>query len=75
MCRLDIEDNGPGIPEEQREEVFKPFVRLDDARNQDETGTGLGLAIAQDIVHTHGGEISLGDSDLGGLQVIVKLPG
>lgn len=72
---LQVHDDGPGIPEDQREEVFKPFVRLDDARNQDETGTGLGLAIAQDIVHTHGGEISLGESDLGGLQVIVKLPG
>ena len=71
---LEVHDNGPGIAEDLREEVFKPFVRLDDARNQDETGTGLGLAISQDIVHTHGGEISLKDSDLGGLMVVVKLP-
>ena len=72
--RLEIHDDGPGISAEDREEVFKPFVRLDEARNQDETGTGLGLAIAQDIVHTHGGEIELDDSDLGGLKVIVQLP-
>jgi two-component system osmolarity sensor histidine kinase EnvZ len=71
---IEIHDDGAGIPEELRDEVFKPFVRLDDARNQDETGTGLGLAIAQDIVHTHGGEISLGESNLGGLSVTVNLP-
>ncbi|NKB54447.1 MAG: HAMP domain-containing protein [Rhizobiaceae bacterium] len=72
--QLEVHDNGPGIAEDLREEVFKPFVRLDDARNQDETGTGLGLAISQDIVHTHGGEISLHNSGLGGLSVVVKLP-
>ena len=71
---LEVHDNGPGIAKDLRDEVFKPFVRLDDARNQDESGTGLGLAISQDIVHTHGGEISLDDSDLGGLLVVVKLP-
>ena len=71
---LEVHDDGPGIAEADRDEVFKPFVRLDDARNQDETGTGLGLAIAQDIVHTHGGEISLGDSELGGLKISVRLP-
>jgi len=71
---LEIHDNGPGIAQEQRAEVFKPFVRLDDARNQDESGTGLGLAIAQDIAHSHGGEIELDTSDLGGLLVRVKLP-
>ena len=71
---LEVHDNGPGIAEDMREEVFKPFVRLDDARNQDESGTGLGLAIAQDIIHTHGGEITLAESDLGGLLVTVRLP-
>ena len=71
---LEIHDNAPGIAQEQRAEVFKPFVRLDDARNQDESGTGLGLAIAQDIAHSHGGEIELDTSDLGGLLVRVKLP-
>ncbi|MEL6505136.1 MAG: ATP-binding protein [Pseudomonadota bacterium] len=72
--RIDIHDNGPGIPEDKREEVFKPFVRLDDARNQDESGTGLGLAIALDIVKVHGGDIYLDDSPLGGLKVTVILP-
>ncbi len=72
--KLEVHDNGPGISLDDRDEVFKPFVRLDDARNQDETGTGLGLAIAQDIVHTHGGEIGLGESDLGGLLVTLQLP-
>ena len=51
-----------------REEVFKPFLRLDDARNQDEGGTGLGLAIARDIARSHGGDIMLGDSPMGGLR-------
>ena len=71
---LYIDDNGPGIPPHQREQAFRPFVRLDNARNLDETGTGLGLAIAQDIAHAHGGEIMLEDGPLGGLRAIVKLP-
>ena len=58
----------------QREEVFKPFLRLDDARNQDEGGTGLGLAIARDIARSHGGDIMLGDSPLGGLRATVRVP-
>ena len=69
-----VDDNGPGIPVSQREEAFRPFVRLDNARNLDETGTGLGLAIAQDIVHAHGGEIILEDGPLGGLRAVVRLP-
>jgi two-component system, OmpR family, osmolarity sensor histidine kinase EnvZ len=69
-----IDDDGEGVPENQREEVFKPFVRLDDARNQDETGTGLGLAIARDIARSHGGDITLGLSRLGGLRVILRVP-
>ena len=71
---LEVHDNGLGIDENLYEEVFKPFVRLDEARNQDASGTGLGLAIVQDIVHTHGGEIELEKSDLGGLLVRVTLP-
>lgn len=71
---ITVEDDGPGIPADKREDVFKPFVRLDDARNLDETGTGLGLAIAQDIVHAHGGKIELSDSELGGLKAVVKIP-
>ena len=69
-----VDDDGPGIPAEMREDVFKPFLRLDDARNQDEGGTGLGLAIARDIARSHGGEITLGDSPLGGLRATVRVP-
>ena len=69
-----IDDDGPGIPVEMREDVFKPFLRLDDARNQDEGGTGLGLAIARDIARSHGGDITLGDSPLGGLRATVRVP-
>jgi two-component system osmolarity sensor histidine kinase EnvZ len=69
-----VDDDGPGIPADLREEVFKPFLRLDDARNQDEAGTGLGLAIARDIARSHGGEISLADSPMGGLRATVRVP-
>jgi two-component system, OmpR family, osmolarity sensor histidine kinase EnvZ len=69
-----VDDDGPGIPAALREEVFKPFLRLDDARNQDEGGTGLGLAIARDIARSHGGDIALGDSPLGGLRATVRVP-
>jgi two-component system osmolarity sensor histidine kinase EnvZ len=71
---LDVDDDGPGIPPDQREEVFKPFVRLDEARNQDVGGSGLGLAIARDIARSHGGDIILTDSPLGGLRARVRLP-
>jgi two-component system, OmpR family, osmolarity sensor histidine kinase EnvZ len=69
-----VDDNGPGIPPAEREHAFRPFVRLDNARNLDETGTGLGLAIALDIAHAHGGDILLDDSAMGGLRAAVKLP-
>ena len=69
-----VDDDGPGIPQQLREDVFKPFLRLDDARNQDEGGTGLGLAIARDIARSHGGDIALGDSPLGGLRATVRVP-
>lgn len=69
-----VDDDGPGIPSGMREEVFKPFLRLDDARNQDEGGTGLGLAIARDIARSHGGDITLGDSPMGGLRATVRIP-
>ena len=71
---LTIDDDGPGIPEDQRERVFKPFVRLDEARNLDESGTGLGLAIARDIARSHGGDITLDNSPMGGLRAIVRVP-
>ena len=71
---VSVDDDGPGIPPPLREDVFKPFLRLDDARNQDEGGTGLGLAIARDIARSHGGDITLGDSPLGGLRATVRVP-
>jgi two-component system osmolarity sensor histidine kinase EnvZ len=69
-----VDDDGPGIPASLREDVFKPFLRLDVARNQDEGGTGLGLAIARDIARSHGGDIALTDSPLGGLRATVRVP-
>ncbi|HWM46515.1 MAG TPA: ATP-binding protein [Xanthobacteraceae bacterium] len=69
-----VDDDGPGIPLHMREDVFKPFLRLDDSRNQDQGGTGLGLAIARDIARSHGGEITLGESPLGGLRATVRVP-
>jgi two-component system osmolarity sensor histidine kinase EnvZ len=69
-----VDDDGPGIPPELREDAFRPFVRLDAARNQDETGTGLGLAIARDIARGHGGEITLDVSPAGGLRAVVEIP-
>jgi len=71
---VSVDDDGPGIPPEMREEVFRPFLRLDDARNQDEGGTGLGLAIARDIARVHGGDIALSDSPMGGLRATVRVP-
>jgi two-component system, OmpR family, osmolarity sensor histidine kinase EnvZ len=71
---LTIDDDGPGIPPDLREQVFKPFLRLDDARNQDQGGTGLGLAVARDIARSHGGDITLSDSPLGGLRATVRVP-
>ena len=69
-----VDDNGPGIPKSKMEEVFKPFIRLDTARNQDEAGTGLGLSIARDIARLHGGDITLEKSPMGGLRAIARLP-
>ena len=71
---FNVDDDGPGIRPEQREEVFRPFFRLDEARNQDEGGTGLGLAIARDIARSHGGDIMLSESPMGGLRATVRLP-
>jgi two-component system osmolarity sensor histidine kinase EnvZ len=69
-----VDDDGPGVPPAMREEVFKPFLRLDHARNQNQGGTGLGLAIARDIARSHGGDITLSDSPLGGLRATVRVP-
>jgi two-component system, OmpR family, osmolarity sensor histidine kinase EnvZ len=72
--RIEVDDNGPGIPPDERANVFKPFYRLDHARNQDESNTGLGLAIARDIAKSHGGDITLGESSMGGLRAIISVP-
>ncbi len=69
-----VDDNGDGIPDDQLEEVFRPFHRLDTARNLDNAGTGLGLAIARDVARSHGGEITLSRSPLGGLRAEITLP-
>jgi two-component system osmolarity sensor histidine kinase EnvZ len=69
-----VDDDGPGIPDDRRDDVFRPFLRLDDARNQNQTGTGLGLSIARDIAGAHGGEIALSESPLGGLRATVRIP-
>jgi len=71
---ITVDDNGPGIPADRREDVFRPFVRLDESRNVDTGGSGLGLTIARDIARSHGGDISLDSSPLGGLRVVVRLP-
>jgi two-component system osmolarity sensor histidine kinase EnvZ len=72
---IQVDDDGPGVPESERENVFRPFYRLDGARNQDEGGTGLGLAIARDIARGHGGDITLDKSPRGGLRAVVRIPG
>ncbi|MSP83452.1 MAG: HAMP domain-containing protein [Alphaproteobacteria bacterium] len=69
-----VDDNGPGIPEEAREDVFKPFLRLDESRNAETGGVGLGLTIARDAVRRHGGDLKLSTSRLGGLRALIRLP-
>jgi two-component system, OmpR family, osmolarity sensor histidine kinase EnvZ len=69
-----IEDDGPGIPEDQYRNVFKPFFRLDKSRSLNKSGVGLGLAIVEDIINSHGGNIQLGESKHKGLQVKISLP-
>ncbi|MEM9840304.1 MAG: ATP-binding protein, partial [Pseudomonadota bacterium] len=70
---LTVDDNGPGIPEEDRERALQPFERLDPSRST--TGTGLGLAIVADIAKQHGGALELDDSPFGGLRATLRLPG
>ncbi len=69
-----IDDDGPGIPEDLYEDVFRPFYRVDNSRNPETGGVGLGLPIAMDIVHGHGGRIWLEKSNRGGLRVVVHIP-
>ena len=69
-----IDDDGPGIPDEERANVFRPFYRIEDSRNPDTGGVGLGMSIARDVMRGHGGEIFLSDSPNGGLRVRLRLP-
>ena len=71
---ITIEDNGPGIPKKEYENVFKPFYRIDKSRSLNKSGVGLGLSISQDIVKSHGGNISLSESKHKGLLVKISLP-
>ena len=72
--RIIVDDNGPGIPKDKREDVFRAFYRLEDSRNKETGGIGLGLAITRDIITAHGGKINLEDGPLGGLRVVIELP-
>ncbi|RJF89879.1 HAMP domain-containing protein [Oleomonas cavernae] len=69
-----VDDDGPGIPEKLREEAFRPFVRLNEARTPADGGVGLGLAIARDVARSHGGDIFLEPSPMGGLRARIRLP-
>jgi signal transduction histidine kinase len=72
--RIVIDDDGPGIPEADRERVFAPFVRLEESRSRETGGIGLGMAIARSIVRGHGGDIELANRTEGGLRVVIRLP-
>lgn len=74
IIEITVDDDGKGVPEEKMGEVFKPFYRVESSRNPMTGGVGLGLPIAQDIVHSHGGEIWLEKSNRGGLRVVIHLP-
>lgn len=71
---ITVDDDGPGIPKDKRDDVFKAFYRVDPSRNKETGGVGLGLAIAKDIVVSHGGSIELAESPLGGLRAVISLP-
>ena len=73
-CFISISDNGPGIPEKNYEDVFKPFFTLDPSRNKMKGESGLGMTIARDIIRSHGGDIKLSPSLIGGLKTVINLP-
>ena len=72
--RVDVDDDGPGIPESQRADVVRRFVRLDEGRDRDAGGAGLGLAVSSDVARAHGGHLQIADSPLGGARVTLTLP-
>ena len=69
-----VEDDGPGLAQENFEDAFRPFSRLDASRNQNVSGVGLGLTIARDTARAHGGDVTLGESEMGGLRATMRLP-
>ena len=71
---LFVDDNGPGIPNNEKENVLKPFYKIDKSRNESKSGVGLGLSIASDIIKSHGGDLSLSESPKKGLRVKISLP-
>jgi two-component system osmolarity sensor histidine kinase EnvZ len=73
-AKIVVDDDGPGIAPDRREEAFRPFHRLDQGRNLQSGGSGLGLAIARDIARGHGGDILLDTSPMGGLRATIRLP-
>ena len=73
-CFISISDDGPGIPSENYEDIFKPFFTLDPSRNQLKGESGLGMTISRDIIRSHGGDIKLSQSDMGGLKITINLP-
>jgi two-component system sensor histidine kinase RstB len=73
--RIDVEDDGPGVPAAERQEVFKPFARLDDSRARHSGGYGLGLSIVHKVMTWHGGSVAVDDSpELGGARFTLLLP-
>lgn len=74
FAEIHVDDDGPGIPAEKRDEAFRPFHRLDEGRNLQAGGVGLGLSIARDIARAHGGDLALSDSQTGGLRATIRLP-
>ena len=73
-ARMVVEDDGPGVPPDQRDLVFERFGRMEEARSRDHGGAGLGLPLASRIVARHGGTLELDDSELGGARFVVTLP-
>jgi two-component system osmolarity sensor histidine kinase EnvZ len=74
FLEITVDDNGPGIAPERREEAMRAFSRLDSARRPDTAGVGLGLTIARDIARSHGGDLYLLESPAGGLRAMIRLP-
>ena len=69
-----ISDDGPGIPQEEYENITKPFYKIDKSRSEKSSSVGLGLSISSDIIRSHGGKIELSESNLGGLKIVISLP-